>query len=204
MKIHKSLIFNFLKTNKMKNTKLILCLFIASLTLASCSDEVDNPKPVNETEVISDVTLTFTNTDGEATTYTYTDPKYRNNDYLEPTITLQSGKTYDVAANFYDKSDPDKVVDKTTEIIEEKDDHFVEFRFSGANIALTRTDGDETTDSNGIKIGLFSKWTAGNPAEGTVQETLIHQPESKDTSNPNGNHTGGETDAQVTYDLVIQ
>lgn len=189
----------------MKNLKYSLLFLVSVLGLTSCSNDDDSaPEAVNETEVITNVTLTFTDDAGTSKTYTYTNPRYRDDSYTAPNIQLESGKTYQVMANFYDKSDPDNPEVKTNEIIEEKDDHFLEYRFTNVNIGLSRTDGDETTDSNGVQIGLHTQWVAGDAGNGTVQVTLVHQPETKDPSDPIGNHTGGETDAQVAFDLTIQ
>lgn len=62
------------------------------LLLVSCdTDKIDHPKPVNQTEIISDVTLTFTDEAGQSTSYTYTDPKYQSNDYEDPVIHSTKG-----------------------------------------------------------------------------------------------------------------
>ncbi len=187
----------------MKTVKFLAFFFIAGLSLTSCSDDDDNsPEVVNEEEVISDVSITFTDEGGASTTYTYTDPLYREDSYVDPEIHLISGETYTVKMNFYNNSDPEDPEVVTDEIREEKDDHFLEFAFQGANVTVSRVDED-TIDSNDVKIGLTTRWTAGDASQGSTTVTLIHQPETKDTSNPNGSHTGGETDAQVTYALVI-
>ncbi len=188
----------------MKTLKPLIYLFIASLVWTGCSDDDNTPVQINEAEVITDVSLTFTESDGAQHTYTYTDPRFRTGDYQAPVINLGAGKTYAVSLTFYDKSNPDAVEDITEEIIAEKDDHFVEYRFTGVEVDLNRTDEAMTTDSNGIPIGLFTRWITGTPAQGQVQVTLIHQPQSKDTSDPLGNHSGGETDAQVMFPIVIQ
>lgn len=187
----------------MKKLKLIIPISFFCLLLTSCSMDDITPKQVNETEVISDVTLTFTDANGNQKDYTYTDPKYRKTDYEDPIITLKPNQHYDVSVQFYNKSNPDDIEDVTEEVTEEKNDHFVEYRFNDAQVSLTRTDTEETTDQNGIKIGLFTEWDTGDTSTGSVQITLIHKPEIKNTDNPDGNHTGGETDAQVIFDLDI-
>lgn len=187
---------------KLFKSSLLLCFL--SLCLISCSEDNDIPKPVNQHEVISDVTLSFTDAKGETATYTYTDPRYREQDYTTPVIQLDTGEVYQVSVKFLDKTDPAHVEDITAEVIEEKDDHFVEYGFTSVQLDLIRTDNAETTDSNGVQIGIHTQWTPLEAGQGQVQVTLIHQPESKDTSNPNGDHTGGETDAQVRFDLVIK
>ncbi|WP_417885469.1 hypothetical protein [Zunongwangia sp.] len=189
----------------MKKLKFLSIFLFTSVLLTSCSDDDDNiPEPVNEEEVITDVTLTFTNKAGEETVYTYTDPQYRDNSYTAPVIMLNSGETYDVEANFYNNSNPNDPEVVTEEITEEKNDHFLVYNFDAAEINLTRTDGAKTTDDNNVQIGLFTKWVAGDAAIGTAQVSLIHQPTNKDTTDPNGSYTGGETDAEVSFAVEIQ
>lgn len=181
-----------------------ISIFCLTLVCISCLNDDDIPRQVNETEVITDVNLIFTAENGMESTYTYTDPKYRTDDYQDPVILLNSNSTYRVEIEFWDRSNPDDVEDVTKEVEEEKDDHFVEYRFYQADVELTRTDNEESIDSNGIAIGLNTQWITANSAEGAVQITLIHKPETKETDDPLGNHIGGETDAEVTFDLKIE
>ncbi|MDR6299745.1 hypothetical protein [Mesonia maritima] len=189
----------------MKNLK-FMALFLAAVPfISSCSDDDDgSPEIINEEEVITDVSLTFTNESGDETTYTYTDPQYRDENYVAPTIQLTSGETYQVEANFYNNSNPNDPEVITEEIMEERDDHFLTYDFVDAEINLTRTDGEQSTDSDGIKIGLSTQWIAGSAENGEVVVSLIHQPTEKITNPAEGSFTGGETDAQVTFALEIQ
>lgn len=170
---------------------------------SSCLNDDDIPKQVNETEVITDVDLIFKDENGNESTYTYTDPKYRTEDYQDPVINLTIQSTYQVNVVFWDRSNPDDIEDVTEEVMDEKDDHFVEYRFYENAIDLVRTDEEESTDIDGIQIGLSTQWTTTEAGEGAVQVTLIHKPEVKETEDPMGDHTGGETDAEVTFDLEV-
>ena len=188
----------------MKNLK-ILALFLAIVPfVSSCSSDDDSPEIINEEEVITDVTLTFTNATEGTVTYTYTDEQYRDDSYVTPVISLTSGETYEVEANFYNNSDPDDSELITEEIEEEKDDHFLTYGFSDAEVEFTRTDGDISTDSDGIQIGLSTQWIAGTAGTGDVVVSLIHQPTEKITDPEEGSVVGGETDAEVTFSLEIQ
>ncbi|QLE03011.1 hypothetical protein HX109_16065 [Galbibacter sp. BG1] len=188
----------------MKTIKLLTYFLAGSILLTSCSDDDDDGiEPVNPEEVITDVTLKFTDSDGMSKTYTYTDPLYREDSYVDPQIMLDADMSYDVEVSFLNNSNPDDPENVTEEVIEEKDEHFVEYAFVTANVTLTRA-SDDITDSNDVKIGIFTDWASGAASEGTVQVTLIHEPESKDTSNPNGSHTGGEVDVEVPFAITIQ
>lgn len=180
-------------------TLLFLPLFVG------CLDDDHIPIQVNETEEITEVELVFNDSDGIVKSYKYVDPLYRLSDYEDPEILLETGKTYQVSVLFWNKSNPDEIEEVTEEVIEEKDEHFLEFRFYEADILLTRTDTEETTDEAGIPIGIFTQWIPQQSTnDGTVQVTLIHQPETKSIENPQGNHTGGETDAEVIFGLRIE
>lgn len=192
-----------------------ITLFISILFSACSTDKIDNPEPVNETEVISHVKLKFTDEKDDETTYTYVDPIYREEDYDDPVIQLDPHKTYDVSVEFWNKSNPDEVENVTGEVMEERDDHFVEYRFQGTDMAISRTDSEESIDKNDVKIGLSTQWNTNNSADGSVEITLIHQPETKITADHNtdlddedygdkGDHEGGETDAEIVYDLEVE
>jgi len=189
----------------MKNFKILALFLVIAPFISSCSSDDDNTPPViNEEEVITDVTLTFTNGSEETTTYTFTDPQFRDENYIAPVITLTSGETYQVETNFFNNSDPNDPEVITEEIEEERDDHFLTYGFTTDEVVLTRTDGALSTDSDGIQIGLSTQWVAGNPVSGDVVVSLIHQPTEKNTDPAEGSVTGGETDVEVTFDLEIQ
>ncbi|SHI69060.1 hypothetical protein SAMN04488096_103336 [Mesonia phycicola] len=187
----------------MKHLKL-LALFLAIVPfISSCSSDDDSPEIINEEEVITDVTLTFTNSTEGSVTYTYTDPQYRDDSYVAPVISLTSGETYEVETNFYNNSDPEDPELITEEVEEESDDHFLTYGFSDVDIEFTRTDGANSTDSDGVQIGLSTEWVAGTTGTGSVLVSLVHQPTEKITDPEEGAVVGGETDAAVTFDLEI-
>lgn len=205
MNTNKKTMFNNLNFNVMKSLKFLSVFFIAGLSLTACSDDDDNtPEPVNEEEVITDVSLTFTNDEGQETTYTFTDPQFRDDSYVAPVISLTEGETYQVEADFFNNSNPQDPEVITEEIQEEADDHFLIYQFNNATVDLMRTDGAASTDSNGIQIGLSTVWTATATSNGSVVVSLIHEAETKDTSDGYGSFTGGGTDAEVSFDLEIQ
>jgi len=184
----------------------MLALFLAIVPfISSCSSDDDNtPEIINEEEVITDVTLTFTNAAEGSVTYTYTDEQYRDDSYVAPVISLTSGETYEVETNFYNNSDPEDPELVTEEVEEESDDHFLTYGFSNADVELTRTDSAISTDSDGVQIGLSTEWVAGAAGTGSVLVSLVHQPTEKITEPADGAVVGGETDAAVTFELEIQ
>ena len=56
---------NYLNLNFMKTTKLFIMAIFCLTLITSCNND-DDPEPVNEVELITNVTLTFTNTANSA------------------------------------------------------------------------------------------------------------------------------------------
>ncbi len=187
----------------MRLIKFFSLLLLSVVITTSCSDDDSIPEAINEQEIITDVSLTFTDSQGQAVTYTYTDPKYRPADYIAPQIELQQGETYQVNLAFYDKSNPAEIEDITTEVKEERDEHFITYNFATVQIDLARTDEASSTNSAGIPIGINTAWTATATGTGTVEVALIHAPESVDVTNPLGTHQGGSTDVQVEFAIAV-
>jgi len=187
----------------MKKLKFIALGIASTAFIASCSKDDSAPQIINQEEVITDVSLSFSNEAEEVSTYTFTDPQYRDENYIAPIISLEKGKTYQVEANFYNKSNPNEIEVLTEEILEERDDHFITYAFTEVNVDLSRTDGPLSTDSNGVQIGLSTQWLAASAGNGAVIVKLIHQPTEKITTPAEGLFSGGETDAQVSFEVKV-
>lgn len=194
---------NNLKETIMKKLKFIALYILVVASIFSCSSDDSTPKVINQEEVITDVSLSFSNEAGEVFIYSFTDPQYRAEDYVAPVISLESGKTYQVEANFYNISNPEEPELLTEEIQEERDDHFLTYDFTEVHVDLSRTDGPLSTDSDGVQIGLSTQWIAGEAGNGTLILKLIHQATEKITTPAEGSFTGGETDVQVIFEIEI-
>ncbi len=178
----------------------ILAAAAFTLTLNSCKkddDVIDTPDHDHDEEVITTLTLTFTDAAGvePSVSATFRDPD--GDGGLDPdihdTIRLADSTTYNVAVTLLNESET-PAEDMTPEIEEEADEHLFCYTVSGANVGITRTDSD------GIyEIGLESDWVTGAPSNGSVQVVLKHQPDSK-----NGSCDPGETDIEVTFVTEIQ
>ncbi len=180
----------------MKKLNLIYLMTFVSLmavTISGCKP--DEPGP-DEEEVITTLTLTFTNAATSAiTTATFKDPDGDGGN--PPTqfdeIVLAANSTYNVAITLLNESES-PVEDVTEEIEEEDNEHFFCFEASGANVTITRTDTDGT-----YEVGLKSRWETGAASEGKVKVTLKHQPGVK-----NGTCAPGETDIEVDFVAKVQ
>ena len=179
---------------------LFVLLLTASMTgCKKDDDQVPVPPPVaNESEVITTLTLTFTDQANVQPTVTATfrdpDGDGGNGPDVHDTIKLMDSTTYNVAIQLLNET-VSPAEDITPEILEEDHEHLFCFTVTGADVAIQRTDSDGT-----YEVGLQSQWTTGTAGNGSVQVVLKHQPDMmKDgTCNP------GETDIDVTYVTEIQ
>lgn len=170
-------------------------LFIAAtLSFASCRETEVKPedKPQNETELITTMTLIFTDSaTNQISTFSFkdTDGDGGSGPVQFDTIQLAANKTYTCKVLLLDesKTETDTI---SNEVLKESDDHLFIYTISGLNLAIFRTD----KDANNLPLGLNSKWWTGNMSNGKVKITLKHQPGVKD-----GSATPGETDAEVEF-----
>jgi hypothetical protein len=192
-----------MKTNTKTNTKMktkmktITVLGLACIAaLSSCKkddDLVTVPPPIaNEVEVITTMTLQFTDPAGVQpdVSATFRDPDGDGGlsyDIFD-TIRLQNNTVYN--ANILLLNETVSPADTiSNEVLDEDDEHLFCFTPSFANLSIMRTDTDGT-----YEVGLQSQWTVGNVGNGTTQVLLKHQPGIKD-----GTCAPGETDIDITF-----
>lgn len=178
-----------------KTIQTIAKLGVASVMLAtvmSCNNDDDAPKPVNEEENINKVVVTYTENGGTTKTATWQEGVTNTE-----AIDLNAEKTYDVSLKFYDG---EKEINP--EIIEEKDDHFVQYTFANAAVTVLRTESNEVR-TDGKNVGVTTKWTTTATLPSQVTIKLIHQPTKVNDTNTNGggSYTGGEEDVNVSFNI---
>jgi hypothetical protein len=202
-----------------KNMKIIKSVFSLFLLLGvglmvSCSDD-DNPDPKDdeETEVISQVVLTFSPTgDGEDVIATWFDVD--GDGAGAPTIDkidLVEGVEYTMSMTLTNTlEDPDE--DITAEVQEEDDEHIFFFAFTENIFSDPSGNGNidsrgglvnyNDQDENGFPVGLSTTWTAGGhtDATGEFRVVLKHQPDIKSATST---ATDGESDVDITFPLDI-
>lgn len=172
-----------------------------SLTAAvSCKKDDDdpaNPPDENESELITTIKMMFTDSAEVLpdTTFVFRDidgiggnPPSRFD-----TIHLSAGNTFWVQILLLDES---KVPTDTisVEVLEEAEDHQFFFIHTGVDITTTYRD----SDSNGLPLGLSTRWVSGAPGAGTSTIILKHQPGVKD-----GTMVPGETDVELEFQSIV-
>jgi hypothetical protein len=198
----KTMKFNYL--NIINTTKLFVGALFCLTLITSCSSDDDNPPPVNPEEIITNVTLTFTNNANAADIVTLASvaPDGQDGTSTE-TITgnFTSGATYtlDLAITNASETPADDVLND--DIIPEADEHFFTYAVNNINLTMTR-DGDDINGPNGSKLGVNTTWVAGAVSTGNVQIKLTHEPTSTDDSSGFGTATGGSEDLNITFSNV--
>ncbi len=209
--------------NQFRNFRLMALLF-AAFTIVSCSsddDGVDAPDDVDEVEVITNVTLIFTN-NADATDVvmaTAEDPDGESIQELavDGPINLTAGVTYTLTFNILNALDADDVEDIGEEILEEDDEH--QFFFGFTDGAFTNPTGNGNiapntgsvnyadADENGLPVGLETTWTAGTAVSGgEFNVRLQHQPvvDGNIVKTTTSTSNTGDTDFDLTFMLNIE
>lgn len=206
----------------MKTIKLFAFLFTGALILASCSNDDDNPDPVNEEELITKAVVTLTADGEEDVTLEYSDESGLGHDHDEDEETHEDGEeddhgnstvsgplkpntTYTGSIALWNESvSPAENV--TAEIEEEADEHqFFYQAVDGLDIAehnYADTESDYITDaSNEYPVGLKFTITTGAASDGDLRVVLRHQPVKPNTGLQDA---GGETDMDISFHLHIE
>lgn len=185
------------------NNRLKLGLIAAMAIVTSfsaCKKDQEVPEP-EENELITKVTLRFTNTANatDVATVTWTDPD--GDGGAAPTI-----GTLNLKANTSYNFEVSEVLNETTndpaernilnEIKEEADEHlWVYTPAAGLNLTLVRTD----RDANNFPIGILGTAAAGAVSSGSLTVVLRHQPDVK-----NGTDAPGSTDFSAAIPVTIR
>jgi hypothetical protein len=187
----------------MKKVKFAGIALLAVSTLLSCSSNDDNPKLVNEEEVITSVITTLTNGDQ---VITLSSRDLDGNGPNPPVVTVSGplavNTEYSGEVRFLNETGI-PVEDMTDEIREEGTAHQLFYQATPALGTILYNDAD----NNGKPLGLkFKLTTFADPASGNLIITLKHQPDKNAPGVTEGNlaNAGGATDAQVSYPLVVE
>lgn len=176
-----------------------LLLLLASGLLLSCDKDDDaTDAPINESELITTVTLTMQEAGTtNPVTATFRDPDGEGGN--APTkfdeIVLKPNTIYNTTVTLLDESKTPPA-DITGEIEEEDEDHqFFYTPTTGLNVTVAYDDADD----NNLPVGLKTKVTTGAASTGTLKVTLKHQPGIK-----NNNLATGDTDVELNFTTKVQ
>jgi hypothetical protein len=183
----------------MKNVKILVTVILATLSLASCSDDDDLPEVINEEEVITTMTITLVpDNDGASVILKTQDLDGDGPD--EPVVTsgkLVAGVTYDGSIELLNELET-PAEDITLEVIEEDLDHQIFYTIASD---LGVTIDNVNLDSEGNLLGTEFKLTAGAASSGLLTFTLRHEPTKPNTGLEDA---GGETDIEVSFNVEVE
>lgn len=182
----------------MKNVKFLVTAIFATLLFVSCSD--DDPKPVNEEEVITTMTVTLV-PNGGGTAITLETRDLDGDGPNAPVVTVSGnfaiGTTYNGSIVLLNETvnPPENI----TEEVEDEDDEHQFFYTIGGGLDVTTA--YENFDGNGNPLGTEFTLTAGGASSGTITFTLRHEPTKPNTGLSGA---GGETDIAATFNVAVQ
>lgn len=195
----------------LSNVQAILISLVAT-ALLSCQSE--DPVQENDGEVITEVTLTFTELDasnnptGTPFSFTASDPEGIEGGGTPTieTINLTKGKKYRMEVELYNGI---AMEDITVEVEEEADEHqfyFLGSAFDSNILSIAYADAD------GEALGLTTNLTVSSSPGATSTSMRIVLRHDLDKSFPGANNpnfsnfvqAGGETDLDLTFPITIQ
>ena len=182
--------------------KILISATIFSLIffISSCKDDVN---PINEEEVINEVTLTMKDETNNTYIFSYKDSDGSGPaDAVVTADNLPANKLLTGAITLTNTlAQPADNI--TNEVLEEAAEHQFFYLFSGINAPkLTYTD----SDVNGKPIGIQFKLETKDAYSGKMKVVLRHQP-SKDAGGVSGGditNAGGATDLEIEFDTVVE
>lgn len=200
-----------------------------SLVITSCGEDDEVPPEEDELEVITDVTLIFTNNADPADVVRASAKDSDGAGITEELevldeITLSGDATYTLTLEIMNAVDPTDVEDIVEEIEEEDDEHQFFFGFTSdafsdptgdgnidalaANAVNYEDEDSDAQDGSGNPVGLETTWTTGTAiSDGTFRIILMHQPPLADgtpVKTATSDINVGDTDIDLTFVLNIE
>ena len=172
------------------------------LLLNGCKKGTD-PLPADENELITTVTLRFTQagtTNVQTATYQDKDGDRGADPTKFDSITLTANTSYSLTIDLLDESKT-PTVSTTNEIMEKKDEHLFIYTADPASL-LTYTYGDK--DSRNLPVGLTGTVKTGAAGAGKFNVRLRHQPPINGTIVKDGTPTPGSDDVNLNFGLTVK
>lgn len=179
-------------------------LLLSSVLILSCKK--DDPKPVNEEEVLTTLILTFTPSDGSAIKYImYKDlsPEDTAGSVIT-SDTLERNKTYTMTVSVLNETfTPTQNI--TAEIRSEGTEHQFFFIQNPLGLFSSLEYNDKDAEDNPIGLINVAK-TSDSELSGTIRIVLRHELLKLGIGVPDGDITNaeGETDIDVTLPVAIK
>ena len=184
----------------MKTIKFFSLLACSLLLFTSCSDDDENPAPVNEEEVITTMNVTLT-PQGGGTAITLQSQDLDGDGPDAPVITvsgnLEDFTTYDGSIELLNETET-PAEDVTLEVAEEAEEHQFFFSSTGSLGNITYLDADANSNPIGLEFSISTQ----QPGDASLTITLRHEPLKPNDGTLAG--AGGETDIAQTFSLTVE
>lgn len=183
---------------------------LVALMFAFASCESEDPLPENDEEVITDVSLIFTELDangnpaGAAVTFTASDPQgiELGNPTIE-TVTLDKNKTYRMQITVFNSIENEDI---TEEIEEEADEHqfyFLGSAFVSPSAPITYTYSDNAVGLDGVVVVGSTSINTSNMRIILRHDLDKSYPGANNPSFEDFNLAGGSSDLDITFPVVL-
>ncbi|WP_109302140.1 type 1 periplasmic binding fold superfamily protein [Aquimarina sp. AU474] len=190
----------------MNTRKFLPILFLAGTLFVSCSDDDDNPTPVNEEEVITTMTVRLTAGNDVVTLKVFDEDGADGPTapVVEISGNLAANTTYNGTVELLNEAE-NPAEDINEEIEAEADEHQFFFAAGGGlNLitSYTDTEADYPPLTGTNPVGLTFDLETTDASTGTFTITLRHMPKK-----PNDGtlaDAGGDTDISQSFTVTIQ
>ncbi len=176
--------------------KIMAGVALVIVLLYACNP--DDPKPVNEEEVITTLEVTLEPAAGGTPVVLRFYDADGEHGSISPEITvtgvLQKSSKYSAVIELKNETE-EPAVSISDEVLEEAEAHLFCFDIDG-NITIAYAD----EDANGLPIGISTSWETAAAETVRVTVVLRHQPGTKTGDCPGG----GDTDVQVSFDVRVE
>lgn len=184
--------------------KFPIVIFIFSLASLSCSKD---PKVENQEELITTLVYTLVPQEsGETIIMTFKD--LDGDGGANPIVTVSGSllvnKTYNSTIKLTNESVTPNI-DITQEVKDEAVDHQFFYTVTGGLAGKMAVAYDDK-DSNNNPLGIQTKVTTSGTGTGKMSVTLRHEPNKSAAGVAAGsiNNAGGETDIEVSFDVIVK
>lgn len=184
----------------MKKINFLATAIFMTLLFVSCSNDDDNPAPVNEEEVITTMKITLTPNGGGTPVTLQTqdlDGDGPNAPVIDISGNLTTGVTYNGAIVLLNETE--SPAENITEEVEEESDEHQFFYTVGGGLDVSTEYAN--FDGNANPLGTLFTLNVGAASTGTLTFTLRHEPTKPNTGLSDA---GGETDITATFNVTIQ
>lgn len=174
-----------------------LPLLLVGILLFNACIKDDDDGNNNEEELITSVVLTFTPTNGGASSvFNFRDADGAGGaDPVVDNIALAAATSYALSVKFLDESNAADVEDITLEVAEENVDHLICFETTGE----MPQPAVEDMDDNGAPLGLQSRVITTVAGNGKLTIRLKHQPD-KNAATPCNT---GDSDVEASFNVTV-